>query len=398
MIEEIFDPHNQTVPVKSWATGLETSSREQFIHLASLPFIFKHVAAMPDAHTGIGAAVGSVFATQNEILPAAVGVDIGCGMCALPTRVQASRISLKDFDRIARKIFGAIPTGFKGHKAIRDWPSAPRGGGFDYESSDPELTREIREKAAYKIGTLGGGNHFIELQRDPHGNLWLMVHSGSRNIGKQIADHFIKTAKRLNKEERFDIPPGLNFLRVDSEEGKNYLADMNWALAYAFENRRQIVATCIEVLADELDRIKLKLDYDPNEQINIHHNYAVRERHFGRDVWVHRKGATAAHSGLRGIIPGSMGTASYIVVGKGNPESFCSCSHGAGRAMSRTEARLRIGKHDLERALGDVKVAHGGDVRDEAPQAYKNITQVMDNQSDLVDILVKLTPLATVKG
>ncbi len=393
-----YDKDTQRVPLMVWATDLDDGALQQLLNLSRMPYVFHHVAAMPDAHVGIGATIGSVFASEYAVVPSAVGVDIGCGMCALPTRHNVSDLpKARLFERAIETVFRAIPTGFAGHQKARSWKRKTQFGGFDYESQDAGLTNEIQKNAPKKLGSLGGGNHFIEFQREHDGTLWIMLHSGSRNVGKMIAQHWMKVAKKTTGGE--GIPADLSYLDVNTREGRGYLSDMQWALAYALENRLQMMETVFDVLTDVFPReAGMAFDADINDLINIHHNYASEERHFGKMVWVHRKGATLASEGTIGIIPGSMGTHSYIVRGQGSEESFRSCSHGAGRRMSRHDALKSISRDDLDRALGNVRLRAGSDVRDEAPQAYKSIDEVMENQKDLVDILVELSPLATVKG
>ena len=388
MIETIFND-GMCVPIKSWVSNLENSALEQSITLAKLPFIKHHVALMPDAHGGMGCCIGSVFATNNEIIPSSVGVDIGCGMCALPLNIKANK---EIADLAANSIMRNIPLGFSAHPNPQEWD------GFNYESLNEELTREIQEESPYKLGTLGGGNHFIELQQDKSGQAWLMVHSGSRNIGHKIATFYVRLAKKLNPCE-FD--KSLSWLYADSEEGKNYLNDMNWALEYAFENRKRMMGVAVGIF---LACMEMYGNFPPinwDEMINIHHNYVAQETHFGEKVWVHRKGATLASKGTVGIIPGDMGSHSYIVRGLGNAESFNSCSHGAGRAMSRTKAREVFTEKEVADYMRDLGVAvycKGGDFRDESHGAYKDIAQVMENQKDLVEIVHGLKPLAVVKA
>lgn len=396
-MEKIFD-YAQRVPVLSWATDLDEGTLSQLKTLAQMPYVFDHVAAMPDAHVGIGATIGSVFAAENAVVPSAVGVDIGCGMCALATENNATELpGAKFYDSLCESMFRQIPTGFAGHQKPRPWKRRNPVGGFSYESVEPSLTREIQQNAPKKLGSLGSGNHFIELQRESDGRLWIMIHSGSRNIGNLIARHWMKVAKRCCAGK--GIPPDLSYFEASSQEGRNYLDDMNWALEYAYENRLQMMETVVDLFRDLFPRLAgVQFDADMNDLINIHHNYAVLERHYGRMLYVHRKGATLASEGTVGIIPGSMGAHSYIVRGKGCEASFRSCSHGAGRRMSRHEAKKTISRDDLDRAMGHVRLRAGSDVRDEAPQAYKPIDEVMQNQKDLVDILVELSPLATIKG
>lgn len=400
-MEVIFDEAKQRVPVYNWAPDLDEKARNQLISTAGLDIVHHHVAAMADAHLGLGATIGSVFGTVDAVIPSAVGVDIGCGMCAVPTDNQWRELKPKadDFlNSLSQAIFRTIPLGTNGHKQPQPWKSHDAHKGFDYESRFDPLTREIQKESPKKLGTLGGGNHFIELQQDQQGFLWVMVHSGSRHAGKEIADFYIKVARKLNQEMGVGVPRDLSYLPTSSDEGRAYLDDMTWALNYAYENRLRMMDRILALLEKTMAHFGATLRYDRNDLINIHHNYAAQEEHFGRRVWVHRKGATQATEGLKGIIPGSMGAKSYIVEGKGNPDSLASCSHGAGRRMSRREAFRQISQADLKHALGNVVVRHASDVRDEAPQAYKDIDKVMAAQSDLVDIRVTLSPLAVIKG
>lgn len=400
-MEVIFDEKKQRLPIYSWATDLDNDTLAQLRNTANLDIVHHHVAAMADAHVGLGATIGSVFGTIDAVIPSAVGVDIGCGMCAMPTGNEWKQLEshAKEFLQTwTAAVFKAIPTGMDGHKRPQQWKSHDPHKGFDYESRYDGLTREIQKEAPYKLGTLGGGNHFIELQVDQDGRLWVMVHSGSRHAGKEIADFYIKLARKLNQEMGTGVPRDLSYLPTSTDEGRAYLDDMTWALNYAYENRMRMMERILAILADVMARYGVRLEYDSNDLINIHHNYAAEEEHFGRRVWVHRKGATLATRGLTGIIPGSMGSKSYIVEGKGNRDSFESCSHGAGRRMSRKEAFRKISREQMKEALGDVVVRHSSDVRDEAPQAYKDIDEVMAAQADLVEIRTVLSPLAVIKG
>jgi len=400
-MQVIFDKNKQRVPVFSWAYDLDATTLQQLRDTAGLDIVHHHVAAMADAHLGLGATIGSVFGTIDAVIPSAVGVDIGCGMCAMPTDNEWAALAPQAdgfLKMLAGALFQAIPVGTNGYKDPQPWKARELYQGFDYESAYTPLTEEIRKESPYKLGTLGGGNHFIELQRDERGLLWIMVHSGSRHVGKDIADFYIKLAAKRNKEMHTGVPRDLSSLPMSSDEGRNYLNDMTWALNYAHENRLRMIERILRILGQAMHHFGETLRYNASDLINIHHNYAAEEEHFGRKVWLHRKGATRATPGLTGIIPGSMGSRSYIVVGKGNPDSFASCSHGAGRRMSRKEAFRTISQEALKEALGAVVVRHGGDVRDEAPQAYKDIDEVMRAQKDLVEIAHTLSPLAVIKG
>jgi tRNA-splicing ligase RtcB (3'-phosphate/5'-hydroxy nucleic acid ligase) len=378
------------VPVKSWCPEPERGAIEQINHAASLPMAFHHVSLMPDAHQGFGVPIGGVVALKNAISPALVGVDIGCGMCALATPIQD--LGRTEAERIVALIKELVPVGFAHHTsaASRDLMPQPAGNML--------ITLREFDSARYQLGTLGGGNHFIELQRDPDGHLWIMIHSGSRNLGKQVADYYSRVAANLNSKWHTEVPAAwqLAFLPLDSDEGHNYLREMNYCVDFALANRKRIMEFVIEAIKQSLH-----ITLDPAGMINIAHNYAAMENHFGENVMVHRKGATKAAKDLIGIIPGSQGTCSYIVKGLGNPDSFESCSHGAGRKMGRADAKRRLNLED-EIALMDAQgIVHGirstADL-DEAAGAYKTIDEVMENQKDLVVPVTRLTPLAVVKG
>jgi tRNA-splicing ligase RtcB len=381
------------VPVKIWTTDIESSAEQQLTALGSCPFVFHHVAAMPDVHFGIGATIGSVFATKNVILPTAVGVDIGCGMLAQPFSVRAVDLSqsfLRDLHEVTKQ---EIPTGFGSHPGPQRWE------GFEEGRYTDVVAPIVRDKAPYQLGSLGGGNHFIELCKDEDDMVWLMLHSGSRGVGNMIAQHHIEVARELNYERKIKSAPDLWVLPLDTQEGQNYLKDMLWAQDYAMENRQRMLWTFID-LFDRLLRKKLHIDlqFDKNAAINIHHNYANRETAYGEDVWVHRKGATFAGKDVLGIIPGSMATGSYIVRGLGNPESFQSCSHGAGRVMSRGQAEKTITLEAFAHKMKGIVAETSREYLDEAPQAYKDLDTVIHNQADLVEPVRRLMPLMNVKG
>lgn len=386
------------VPIKSWCENPEDGALEQAENLTELPFIFKHVALMPDTHQGYGMPIGGVIATKGVVIPNAVGVDIGCGMVAIKTRINANDLNDEDKRDILANIRRRIPVGFKHRKIAQTMPMV---GDFDYM----QVIQREYNKAQFQMGTLGGGNHFIELQKDEDEVLWVMIHSGSRNLGYKIANYYNDIAKELNKKWYSDTQPDLAFLPLDTPQGQSYLLEMEYAVRFAYENRRLM-------MEDVLDSIYLstqsifdwkRVDEVANmsDMINIAHNYARMEHHFGQNVMVHRKGATSAKKGELGIIPGSQGTASYIVEGLGNRESFMSCSHGAGRKMGRKAAQRNLDLELEKKLLDDQGVIHsmrGTDDLDEAPSAYKPIDIVMKEQKDLVRILHKLTPLAVIKG
>lgn len=380
-------------PIKMWLDDLEDKALEQAKNLANLPFVFRHIALMPDCHVGYGMPIGGVLATKEVIIPNAVGVDIGCGMVAVRTNIID--ISQGDLKKVMKLVRKSVPVGFKHHKEEQDARWMPTTTDRPEEREGTVVYNEW-QSARKQIGTLGGGNHFVEIQRGD-GNIWIMIHSGSRYLGKQVADHYNKQAVSLNKKWYSSVPPAaqLAFLPVDMEEAQYYLMEMQFCLEFAFNSRKLMMERVQEAVVDVVP------DATFDEMINIHHNYVALENHFGKNVWVHRKGATRAREGEQGIIPGSQGTNSYIVRGKGNKESFTSCSHGAGRKMGRKAAQRNLDLKQQVRMLDDKGVLHsvrGKRDLDEAPGAYKHIRDVMKNQQDLVDIEVKLRPLAVIKG
>lgn len=383
-------------PVKSWCNEPEAGAIAQALDLASHPCVFKHVALMPDTHQGYGMPIGGVAAMEGAISPNCVGVDIACGMMACKTNIKASSLDAQKLKDIVHSIKRSIPMGMRHQNSgvkYRDFAAKIYAG---YDKSKSLAEGVITEEAiAEQLGTLGSGNHFIELQSDEDGDVWIMIHSGSRNIGKRICDVYNKIALGLCGKWHSAIPnKDLAFLPVDSSEGKAYLNDMNLCMEFSFENRRCML---VEILS-QMNHYVGEEVYSV-EVINIHHNYAAIEHHFGRDVWVHRKGATRARLGELGIIPGSMGSASYIVRGLGNEQSFQSCSHGAGRAMSRKAATGSISIEDFKKSM--LKVVSedvDSDHIDESPMAYKDISTVISEQSDLVEMVHSLKPLANCKG
>jgi tRNA-splicing ligase RtcB len=390
-------------PVKLWLDDIEDSALDQARNLANLPFTYRHVAIMADAHLGYGMPIGGVLACEGVVIPNAVGVDIGCGMCAVRTSLNSiDRNALKRIlgsEKSGEGIRAAIPTGFRHHKKPCDAGLMPDPALLD--SVKKSVVREQFSSGRKQLGTLGGGNHFIEMQQGDDGHIWLMIHSGSRNIGLKVAKHYNQLACRMNEKWHTAVPPKwqLAFLPMDSGKAEDYLAEMRYCVDFALANRtlmmdrlKQAVSAAVHELGEEVSFMRC---------INIAHNYADMEHHFGRDVMVHRKGATRARLGEYGIIPGSQGSRSFIVRGKGNPDSFCSCSHGAGRILGRKQAQRTLDLGEEQRRLDQLGVLHGLRGRhdlDEAAGAYKNIETVMANQKDLVDIEVALTPLAVVKG
>jgi tRNA-splicing ligase RtcB len=365
---------------------------QQAQNLAALSVTFHHVALMPDCHVGYGMPIGGVIACEDAVIPNAVGVDIGCGMIAARTDLDASHLD----DDLIKQVMGetrrAIPVGFSHHKqpqAWDGWDTAPR--------NSPPVSREI-ESASRQLGTLGGGNHFIEIQASEDNVVWLMIHSGSRNFGLKVAEHYHRVARRLCEKEQLTVPaPDLAYLPRNSPQAAEYLAAMDFALEFAKRNRELMMERFSAIFCD-------RAGCRVGEPVNVHHNYCSRETHFGRDVLVHRKGATAARLDEPGIIPGSMGTPSYIVRGLGHPESFRSCSHGAGRRMGRKEACRKLDVADCNRAMQGIvfgrwsKDRRGRTDLSEAPQAYKDIDEVIAAQADLVRTVAKLWPRGVIKG
>jgi len=391
------------VPVKVWTEDIEHEALQQLINVSQLPIVHGHVAAMPDVHTGIGATVGSVIPTKGAIIPAAVGVDIGCGMNAV--RLTLSAKDLPDsLAKVRGAIEDAVPVGFSQH----DYEKANRGAHAraaralserldSVVKKHPEVMKMQRQFARTwicQLGTLGGGNHFIEVCLDAEDRAWVMLHSGSRGIGNVLGRHFIAAARRDMERHHMNLPDrNLAYFSEGSEHFDDYVEAVEWAQDYAMANRRRMMALIIETLRRHLP----PFDTD-GEAINCHHNYVARETHFGEKLFITRKGAISAREGELGIIPGSMGAKSYIVRGLGNAQSFCSCAHGAGRRMSRTEAKRRFNRDDLARQTQGVECRKDAGVIDEIPGAYKDIDVVMANQADLVEVVHTLKQVLCVKG
>jgi len=398
-MQVIYDKNNQKVPIYTWAPAnkIESGALDQAKNLSNLPFAFKHVALMPDVHQGYGMPIGGVLATNDVVVPNAVGVDIGCGMCALPTNIHKLQLDKNILEKIVEEIYSKVPVGKKHFIKPKPLPSNLLQS---FKDKNLKIAQQERDNIAYQIGTLGGGNHFIEIQYDENDRVWIMLHSGSRNLGKKVADYYNKLAIELNKKWKSNIPKHyqLNFLPIDSEEGRAYIDEMNFCIDFALENRKRMLERVVIAMEIHIPHLDVNFEED---MINIAHNYAALENHFGKNVLVHRKGATLARKGKIGIIPGSQGTNSYIVEGLGNPKSFMSCSHGAGRIMSRSKAREILNLEEEKEKLESRNIVHRLETEkdlDEAPSAYKDIDEVMENQKDLVKILHKLTPLAVVKG
>lgn len=384
-------------PIKIWTDHVEDAALSQLKNLSRLPFIANNgVACMPDVHAGIGSTVGTVIATDRAVIPAAVGVDIGCGMNAVRLSLRGDQLpdNLKPLrDEIERR----VPLG--------------KGGAHDRSTDIGAIDITVRRtiidplyngdedkfhaKAASQMGSLGSGNHFIEICLDESGDVWIMLHSGSRGIGNMIGSHYITEAKELMRKFYIELPDGdLAYLPEGTELFDDYMAAVGWAQNYALENRRRMMQQVIEAM-----RIAVPTPFEiTHEAINCHHNYVERENHFGRNMWVTRKGAIRARAGDLGIIPGSMGQRSYIVRGKGDLQSYCSCSHGAGRAMSRAEAKRRFSLQDLIAQTEGVECRKDAELIDEIPSSYKNIDTVMANQTDLVEVVHTLKQVLCVKG
>lgn len=395
------------IPIKSWCEKIDDNAMEQAKNLANHPVTFGHIALMPDCHVGYGMPTGGVIACTNAVIPNAVGVDIGCGMSAVETDIDAPLLSDRKVIRsILENIKRQTPVGEgHAHKEKQSWP------GFEafLDSLNGSLPQWYNEKGrlldAKNLGTLGGGNHFIELQISDKGTLWLMLHSGSRNMGHRIATHYHQKALEFIGKKKITLADtNLAYLPAD-DEGRFYIRDMGFALDYAAESRTRMMEQVKDAVTETVGTVSFL------REINIHHNYANLETHFDKKMWIHRKGATAAFMGQLGIIPGSMGTPSYIVRGLGNSESFMSCSHGAGRVMGRSRASRELSIEECDKAMEGIvfdrwhyakQWSRGNKKKiidlSEAPQAYKDIGQVIEAQRDLVEMLVRLKPIGVVKG
>ncbi|MBN1501871.1 MAG: RtcB family protein [Spirochaetes bacterium] len=393
-------------PIKSWCTDIEHEAMEQAKNLANHPVVFRHVALMPDCHVGYGMPIGGVIACDNSVIPNAVGVDIGCGMGAIETDLADDCIQDKrQIRELCDLIKQRVPVGEgNSHRHPGKWANFEKyldnlKGEVPGWLDNSDFTRDAKN-----LGTLGGGNHFIELQKSETGKIWLMLHSGSRNLGYRIANYYGRKAIGLNEKWHVDLPDkNLAFLTLD-EDGMDYIRDMNFALDYAFENRKRMMHIFKEALVEIFGNVNFL------QEINIHHNYAKLENHFNKNVWVHRKGATSAGYGQKGIIPGSMGTSSFIVEGLGNSESFNSCSHGAGRVLGRKQACEQLNLEDCDKAMEGIvfdrwkkssgRNKNGKKLIDlsESPLAYKDIDEVIESELDLIKPLVRLKPLGVIKG
>lgn len=391
--------------IKAWIEGVpvEPEAEAQLHRIAAMPFIYRHVAVMPDVHLGKGATVGSVIPTRGAIIPAAVGVDIGCGMMAQKLSLTAEDLP-DNLAHIRSEIERAVPHGRTSHDGRVDrgsWgdiPAAPaqywRDLAAGYEAILDKHPKARNKNAAHHLGTLGTGNHFIEICLDESDHVWVMLHSGSRGAGNTIGQYFINKAKEEMQRHFIHLPDtDLAYLVEGSPLLDDYVQAVGWAQDYAWINRQLMMSSTLRVLGRHLPPFKLG-----ETAVNCHHNYIDREHHFGENVWVTRKGAVRVREGQLGIIPGSMGARSFIVRGKGNPESFCSCSHGAGRRMSRTQAQKNFSIEDHIAATHGIECRKDSDVIDETPMAYKDIDAVMAAQADLVEVVHTLKQVVCVKG
>ena len=399
-------------PIRAWLENqeqIEESCLEQAYHLADLPFLHKWVCLMPDTHTGKGMPIGGVIATKDVIIPNAVGVDIGCGMNFVSTDIPVSELRSVTtgngtlVQAMISDIMRNVPAGYHSHKTRQSSEVLDRAQEQDELYRTNEELYPLIEDAYYQVGTLGGGNHFIELQEDQKGFLGIMIHSGSRHFGKRICDEYHQKARALNQMWYSQVKDEyrLAFLPVDSREGQEYITWMKLAMEYAFENRERMMERVKEVMQDKIGKF-MNRTVEFSREINCHHNYAAWERHYDADVWVHRKGATRVREGELAVIPGAMGSYSYVVRGKGNPESFCSSSHGAGRAYSRKGAMEAFSCEQVICDLKEQGVVLGknkkSDVAEECRFAYKDIRTVMQNQQDLVEVVTELKTVGVVKG
>lgn len=409
---EYFDKDKMLIPIKIWTASIEDieeSCLMQAINLANLPFAVDHIALMPDTHTGKGMPIGGVIACKNTVIPNAVGVDIGCGMAFVQTDIPVKllRETMTGSGELIKMMIGSIlrniPVGFNHYNksqpsAVLDRAQAE----IDKYSADGELIKYI-EESYFSVGSLGGGNHFIEIQEDEKGLACIMLHSGSRMFGNMIGQHFNKLAHSINEKYFSSVPSSYNlpFLPVDTEEGQRYLNWMHLAMDFAYENRA-VMLEKVKAIFSELTEKYTGVKPNYSNEVNCHHNYAALENHYGENVWVHRKGAVHAAEGEIAIIPGSMGSNSYIAEGCGNPESFLTSSHGAGRSYSRTGAMEKFTVESVMRDLKERNVVLGKNSKKDVPEecrfAYKDIDTVMENQKELTQAIKKLFTVGVVKG
>ena len=394
-----FSLNKGNVPVKVFTDDIDEASIQQLGNMAQLPFIHSHIAAMPDVHAGIGATVGSVIPMRGAIVPAAVGVDIGCGMNAVRLSLKANTLP-DNLYKLRAAIEKSVPVGFEEHNepsvqaATVNNMAAHLKSITDKHPGIMKMQRNFQNTWGRQLGTLGGGNHFIELCLDEQDDVWVMLHSGSRGIGNKIGQYFIEKAKKDMGKALGNLPDkDLAYFTEGTQHFEDYVEAVGWAQDYAMLNRREMMRLVLEALQKHLPKFTTT-----QEAINCHHNYVQQEQHFGQEVYVTRKGAISAQLGQLGIIPGSMGAKSYIVRGLGNPQSFCSCSHGAGRRMSRTEAKRRFNALDLEQQTQGIECRKDKGVVDEIPAAYKDIDTVMQHQTDLVEVVHTLRQIICIKG
>jgi tRNA-splicing ligase RtcB len=391
--------HEGRVPVKIYTTELEATARQQLVNISKLPIVHHHVAAMPDVHLGIGATVGSVIPTKQAIIPAAVGVDIGCGMIARRLSLTGNQLDESTLRKVFNQIARDVPVGFESHKDRDARTHAAKR--FDKGlrrilEKHPGVQKRVGRKASWvnQLGTLGGGNHFIEVCLDQAERVWVMLHSGSRGIGNAIGSYFIELARRDAERAQLQLPDrDLAYFPEGAQHFDDYVEAVGWAQDYARANRAEMMELVIDAMHRHLPGFEAT-----DEAVNCHHNYVEREFHYGEHVWLTRKGAIRAGRGELGIIPGSMGARSYIVRGTGSAESFQSCAHGAGRKMSRNAAQKQFSVADLEVQTQGVICRKDKGVLDEIPGAYKNIDEVMANQADLAEVVHTLKQVLCVKG
>ena len=385
-------------PIKSWTKGVpvEEAALKQLTNVAALPFVYRHVAAMPDVHWGLGATVGSVIPTKGAVVPAAVGVDIGCGMAAMRTSLTSHDLP-NSLAPLREAIERAIPVGFAVNQTVDGsakpiWEDRFEQGHKWLMEKYPKVS--TKRHPSFQLGSLGGGNHFLEVCLDEEDRVWVMLHSGSRGIGNRIGTEFIALAKKDMERNNIHLPDkNLAYLQEGAEKFDDYVKALHWAQDFAAANREIMMERVLRVMRKAFKRFKTE-----KAAINCHHNYAWKETHFGEEVWITRKGAVRAREGDLGIIPGSMGARSFIVRGRGNAEAFHSCSHGAGRAMSRKAAKERFTLKDHRAATEGVECRKDSGVIDETPGAYKDIDAVMAAQSDLVEVVHTLKQVVCVKG
>jgi tRNA-splicing ligase RtcB len=387
------------VPVKVYTGEIEPAARAQLVNVSRLPIVHHHVAAMPDVHLGIGATVGSVIPTLRAIIPAAVGVDIGCGMMATRLSLTGNEIDESSLKKVFNQISRDVPVGFEQHdeRGVRSHAAKPfKKGLTKILERHPGIGKRVGKRSswAHQLGSLGGGNHFIEVCLDEASRVWVMLHSGSRGIGNAIGSYFIELARKDAEKSQLQLPDrDLAYFPEGAAHFDDYVEAVGWAQDYARANREEMMDLVLDALHRHLPGFEVT-----EGAVNCHHNYVEREEHYGEKVWLTRKGAIRAGAGELGIIPGSMGARSYIVRGKGSVESFQSCAHGAGRKMSRNAAQKKFNVEDLIQQTSGVICRKDKGVLDEIPGAYKNIDEVMANQSDLVEVVHTLKQVLCVKG